>query len=136
VSGATLIKTCLAILAFAALSVGLPATFAPGTFFDDYPFFSSWVGLLPPYNQHLVTDVGGLYVGFGFLFVWALIKPSRQLILPLCIGWFVAQALHFLFHLEHLEGFGTADAIAQTVGLALITLIPLIPISILADRKL
>jgi len=136
VSSSTLIKTCLAILAFAALSVGLPAAFAPGTFFDDYPFFSSWVGLLPPYNEHLVTDVGGLYLGFGFLFVWALIKPSRQLILPLCTGWFIAQALHLVFHVGHLEGFDTADAIGQTIGLALMTLIPLIPISILSGRKL
>lgn len=135
-SGATLIKTCLAILAFAALSVGLPATFAPGTFFDDYPFFSSWVGLLPPYNEHLVTDVGGLYLGFGFLFIWALIKPSRQLILPLCAGWFVAQAIHLIFHVGHLDGFDTADAIGQTIGLAVMTLIPLIPISILTRRKL
>ena len=134
-SSPTLIKACLAFLAFAALSVGLPAAFAPGTFFDEYPFFSSWVGLLPPYNEHLVTDVGGLYLGFGFLFVWALVKPSRQLILPLCIGWLIGQALHLIFHVGHLEGFGTADAVAQTVGLAFITLVPLIPISILYDRR-
>lgn len=131
-----LIKASLAILAFAALSVGLPATFAPATFFDDYPFFTAWIGLLPPYNEHLVTDVGGLYLGFGLLFTWALIKPSRQLILPLCIGWFIAQALHFVFHISHLEGFGTGDAVSQTIGLAVITLVPLIPILILSGRRI
>ena len=135
-SSPTLIKACLAFLAFAALSVGLPAAFAPGTFFDDYPFFASWVGLLPPYNEHLVTDVGGLYLGFGFLFIWALLKPSRQLILPLCAGWFIAQALHFVFHVGHLENFDTADAVAQTIGLALIMLVPLIPVWILAGRRI
>ena len=135
-SSSNLIKASLAILAFAALSVGLPAAFAPQAFFDDYPFFSSWVGLLPPYNEHLVTDVGGLYLGFGFLFVWALVKPSRQLILPLCAGWFVAQILHFIFHIGHLEGFGTADAVAQTIGLAAMTLVPLIPILILGRRRI
>ena len=135
-SGPTLIKACLAFLAFAALSVGLPAAFAPATFFDDYPFFASWVGLLPPYNEHLVTDVGGLYIGFGVLFVWAIIRPSRQLILPLCVGWFVAQLLHFIFHAGHLGPFDTADAIAQTIGLGLITLVPLIPVAILRGRRI
>ena len=135
-SASTLIKSCLAILAFAALSVGLPAAFAPGTFFDDYPFFTAWVGLLPPYNEHLVTDVGGLYLGFGFLFIWALVKPSRQLILPLCIGWFISQLLHFIFHAGHLEPFDTADAVAQTVGLAFITIVPLVPVWILSRRRI
>lgn len=131
-----LIRASLAILAFAALSVGLPAAFAPGTFFDDYPFFASWVGLLPPYNEHLITDVGGLYLGFGVMFIWALIKPSRQLILPLCVGWLICQLLHSIFHAGHLGPFDTADAISQTLLLAFITLLPLLPIWILYRRKI
>ena len=131
-----MIKFSLAILAFAALSVGLPAAFAPETFYEDYPFFTAWINLLPPYNEHLITDVGGLYVGFGVLFVWSLIKPSRQLILPVCVAWFIAQLLHFAFHISHLEGFTTTDAVAQTVGLAVITLVPLVPIALLGSRRI
>jgi len=136
VSSSTLIKASLAILAFAALSVGLPAAFAPETFYEDYPFFTAWINLLPPYNEHLITDVGGLYTGFGVMFVWALIRPSRQLILPLCVGWFVVQILHFAFHISHLEGFTTTETASQTIGLLLITLVPLIPISILGQRRI
>ena len=129
-----LIKGCLALLALAALSVGLPAAFAPDTFYEDYPFFTSWINLLPPYNEHLITEVGGLYIGFGFLFCWALAKPSRQLILPLCIAWLIAQVLHFAFHISHLEGFTTTDSIGQTLGFVVLLLAAMIPVSILWNR--
>ncbi|MGK2956094.1 MAG: hypothetical protein ACSLFI_10550 [Solirubrobacterales bacterium] len=130
-----LIKGCLVVLAFSALSVGLPAAFAPGTFYEDYPFLVSWVNLLPPYNEHLVTDIGGLYTAFGFLFVWSLIKPSRQLILPLCIAWLIAQVLHTAFHVSHLEGFTTTDAVGQTIGFVVLLVAAMIPVSILWNRR-
>jgi len=136
VSSSTLIKASLAILAFAALSVGLPAAFAPETFYEDYPFFTAWINLLPPYNEHLITDVGGLYTGFGVMFVWSLIRPSRQLILPLCVGWFVVQILHFAFHISHLEGFTTTETASQTIGLLVITLVPLFPLAILGQLRI
>jgi hypothetical protein len=134
-SHSNLIKVCLAVLAVSALSVGLPAAFAPGTFYEDYPFFTSWVSLLPPYNEHLVTDVGGLYIGFGFLFCWSLIKPSRQLILPVCIAWLIAQVLHVAFHISHLEGFTTTEAVEQTFGFVVLMIAAMIPVSVLWNRR-
>lgn len=130
-----LVKTCLVVLALAALTVGLPAAFAPASFYEDYPFLTSWVNLLPPYNEHLITDVGGLYVGFGFLFCWSLAKPSRQLILPLCIAWLISQVLHLAFHISHLEGFTTTDAIGQTLGFVILLVAAMIPIAILWNRR-
>ena len=53
-------RGALGFLLVAVLLVGLPAAFAPRTFYDDFPFVAHWVELLPPYNEHLVTDVGGL----------------------------------------------------------------------------
>lgn len=134
-SPASTIRISLAVLALAAFSIGFPAAFAPDAFYENFPFFASWVGLLPPFNEHLITDVGGLYLGFGLMFIWALIKPQRQLILPLCTGWLVVGVLHFTFHVRHLEGFTTTDATGQTASLALITIVALIPIAILSANK-
>lgn len=128
----TLIRACLAILAFAALSVGLPAAFAPEDFYRDYPFFTDWIDLLPPYNEHLISDVGGLYTGFGILFVWALFKPSKQLILPVAVAWLVTQLIHFAFHVGHLAGYDTSDAVSQTAGLTVIAVVPIVLIYALA----
>jgi hypothetical protein len=118
-------RLSLAILIVSALSVGLPATLAPETFYDDFPFVAHWVDLLPPYNQHLVTDVGGLYLGFAVLFVWAARTLQPTLVRAACSAWLLAASLHFLFHATHLDGFGTADAVAELASLAFLLVPPL-----------
>jgi hypothetical protein len=120
----TWLRVALTLLAVEALFVGLPAAFVPRRFYDDFPFLASWVDRLPPYNHHLVTDVGESYLAFALLFAWAAVRPSRALVVPLCSAWALAAALHFLFHVTHLGGFPTADAIAQTASLALVLLLP------------
>lgn len=113
-------RLALALLAVATLSIGLTAAAAPRVFYDDFPFLTHWVELLPPFNEHLVTDVGGLYLGFSILFGWAAWTFERALVRPLCIAWLVTAGIHLIFHAGHLEGFGTADAIAEIASLALL----------------
>lgn len=117
-------RAALAFLALSAASVGLPATLAPRSFYDDYPFVASWVDLLPPYNQHLVTDVGGLYLGFAVVLAWAAWTLQRDLVRAACAGWALMSLLHFRFHATHLDGFSTADAVAELVGLAAVLALP------------
>jgi hypothetical protein len=121
-------RAALAILALSAISVGLPAAVAPHTFYSDFPFLRHWVDLLPPYNEHLVTDVGGLYLGFTVLFAWAAWRPQAALVRPLCAAWLLAAVLHLGFHATHLEGFDTTDAIAELTSLAFLLVPPLIAI--------
>ncbi|MFL5873155.1 MAG: hypothetical protein ACJ75T_06750 [Solirubrobacterales bacterium] len=115
-------RLALAFLLVAALSIGLTAAAFPHAFYDDFPFLTHWVELLPPFNEHLVTDVGGLYLGFAILFGWAAWTFEPALVRPLCIAWLVTASLHLLFHADHLESFGTADAIAEIASLALLLL--------------
>src|SRR4029077_5684580 len=103
----------LAILLLSAASIGLIATLAPHTFYDDFPFFSHWVDLLPPYNEHLVTDVGGLYLGFAVLFAWAAWTLQPTLVRAACSAWLLTEALHLGFHATHLGGVGVARPLRQ-----------------------
>jgi hypothetical protein len=119
------LRGMLAVVAIRALVVGIPATFFPRSFYDDFPWFSSWVSLLPPYNDHLVAYVGGLQLCLGLLFAWG-VPPSRSLILPLSVVWTVAAVHHRLFHITQLEGVPTADALGQTTLLAVYVVVPLI----------
>ncbi len=114
----TAARVALAILAASAGSIGLLATLAPHVFYDDFPFLAHWVHLLPPYNEHLVTDVGGLYLGFAVLFVWAARTLQPTLVRASCWAWLLTEALHLGFHATHLDGFDTADAIGQVASLA------------------
>lgn len=121
-----MIRASLAYLCLSALLVGLPATLAPHSFYDDFPFVTNWVDLLPPYNEHLVTDVGGLYLGFAVLFGWAAWTLEITLARAVSVAWLLVAVLHLFFHVTHLEGFGTADAVAEVASLASLLAPPLL----------
>ena len=125
-----LLRVSLAIVAVSALMPGLEATFGPSSFYGSFPFGRGWVELLPPFNEHLLRDVGGFYLAFAILFAWAAVTLSSALIVPLCVTWTVAAVLHAYFHVTHLDGFSTGDAIAQTVGLLAVIALPLLAIAL------
>jgi hypothetical protein len=125
-------RFALGLLCAAALSIGLTATVFPQTFYNDFPFFAHWVNLLPPFNEHLVTDVGGLYLGFAVLFAWAAWSLERTVIRAVCSAWLLTAGLHLLFHAGHLEGFSTADAVAEIASLGLLLVPP--PLAIWATH--
>jgi hypothetical protein len=128
-------RAALIVLTLAAASIGLPASLAPQSFYDDYPFFASWVDLLPPYNEHLVTDVGGLYLGFAVVLGWAAWTLGRELARAACAGWALMSLLHFVFHAGHLDGFSTADAIAELVALGAVLLVPAVAAWAVGERR-
>jgi hypothetical protein len=119
-------RVALWILAAEAAAVAVPALLAPRYFYDSFPFGASWVDMLPPFNQHLISDIGGFYLAFAVLFAWAAVTLRRPLIVPLCIAWAFAAVVHFVYHVTHLDGWDAADAIAQTITLALVLALPLI----------
>jgi hypothetical protein len=110
----TALAWTLGVLAAVSLVVGLYAFIWPHSFYDHV----LGVDRLPPYNQHLLTDVGGFYLGFAVLFAWAAAERGRALVLATCAAWIVVQALHLAYHVTHLEHFSVATAVAQTVLLA------------------
>jgi hypothetical protein len=117
-------RSGLSLLCASALVIGLTATIAPRSFYDDFPFLAHWVDLLPPYNEHLVTDVGGLYLGFAVLFAWAAWSLERTLARAASVAWLLAGGLHLLFHATHLDDFSTADAIAELASLTWLLALP------------
>ena len=119
-------------LAFTSGVVGVQATLSPHGFYTGFPGGQSWVQYLPPYNEHLIRDVGGFYLAFTILFVWAAITLARALIVPLSVAWSVAAIVHAVYHVLHLDGFPTGDAIAQTVGLFAVAALPLLVIVVSA----
>lgn len=126
----TLLRVVLGSLAVSAAAVGLPALIAPRAFFAGFPLGASWVAELPPFNLHLVGDVGGLYLAFALLFAWAAVTVARDLVVPLCAAWAVAAALHLGFHVAHLERFGAADAAGQIASLALVLALPVLGVTL------
>ena len=129
-----LLRLTLVCLAVSVAVPGLQATISPSAFYAGFPFGRAWVQLLPPYNEHLIRDSGNYEVAFAILFAWAAWRPSRELVIPLAVAWSVAALLHGVYHALHLDGFGAADAVAQTAGLVAVLALPVLAI-VLARQK-
>jgi hypothetical protein len=121
-----LLRVALWSLAGSSALTGITAALLPHAFYTSFPGGLSWVEKLPPYNQHLVSDVGGFYLAFMVLFAWAAVTLARPLLVPLAVAWILAETSHLTYHLLHLEGFDAADAIAQTTGFALLIALPVL----------
>ena len=117
----------LVALALVAAITGFWAFLLPESFFTTFPLPGhSWVVLLPPYNEHLVRDVGEFNLSFALLFTWAAIVFERRLVQAILVAWLVYAVPHFVYHLLHLEHFAPVDRFAQTIGLGSIVLLPLV----------
>jgi hypothetical protein len=114
----------VAILAASAAFVGFWAAIAPHSFYRSFPFPGHhWVAAAGPYDDHLVRDVGGLYLSLLVVSVWALVRRSSELLRMAGAAWFVFSLPHLVFHLDHLDGLTTFDKVGQTTSLALTLLV-------------
>jgi hypothetical protein len=120
----TPLRLALGFLALSAAFPGLQATLSPASFYDGFPLGRAWVELLPPFNEHLIRDVGNYKLAFAILFAWAAWRPSRELVIPVAAAWSVAALLHAGYHVRNLEGFGAGDAAALTSVLVAALVLP------------
>lgn len=118
--------------------IGVWAVLAPRSFYDDFPGGGrSWVSALPPYNEHLVRDVGGLYLALTVVLLAAAVIMERRLVIVALVAALVNAVPHFIFHVGHTDGLSTGDQIAQTVSLALVLAVPiaLLPVAIASSGR-
>lgn len=85
----------------------------PRSFFDDFPT----VSLDPPYNEHLVSDVGGLGLALTGMLLLAAWTVDTGVVLTALTGYLVYAATHFAFHVAHFDHFSLRDAVAVGTGL-------------------
>ena len=70
------VRVLLIVLGAVALELGVWATFAPRSFYDDFPGLGrAWVAADGPYNEHLVRDFGGLNLALAVLTLVAAASP-------------------------------------------------------------
>jgi hypothetical protein len=120
------LRAGLLVLAATALLPGVWGTLWPRSFFDDFPGAgNAWVAAFPPYNEHLVRDVGAFYLGFGVLLLGAAVVTRRRLVQVALVAWVTATVPHGLFHLRHLGELETSHAVLQSIVLAIVTVLPL-----------
>jgi hypothetical protein len=116
-----------ALLALGAVQTinGLYALIAPRSFYDDFPFGRAWVAALPDYSEHLVRDVGGLFLGGALVLLAAGVYLDRRLVWVALVSFLAFSVPHSVFHLLNLGPYTTADVIGNVLALGATVLIPL-----------
>jgi hypothetical protein len=87
----------------------------PRSFYDTFPT----VELDPPYNEHLVSDVGGLGLALTATLYIAAVLLDSKVALTALTGYLVYVATHFLFHVTHFDNFSLLEALGVGTGLGI-----------------
>jgi hypothetical protein len=121
------VRAALWVMAVSEAYVGGWAQFAPASFYAGFPLPGrNWVGMLPPYNEHLIRDVGGLSLVLVVVLVAAALRTDRWTVRVAAVAALVFMVPHTLFHALHLEHFPVGDAVVQTVGTVGLTLLAVV----------
>jgi len=130
-----ILRVSVAILALVSVELGVGATFAPRSFFDDYPGLGRhWVRAYAPYNEHLVRDFGALNLALAVMTIAALITLGRPLLIAVAIAWLAWGVPHLVYHLRHLDVLSTGDKVANVVGLVAVPVLAVVVLVLALGR--
>ncbi len=123
---APVVRAVLAILGAIQATDGLYALLAPRSFYEDFPAGRGWVEALPAYNEHLVRDVGSLFLATAVVLFAAAIWMERRLILIALVSFLTFALPHAIYHFLHLGPYDTFDAVANVVALGFTVVAPVV----------
>jgi hypothetical protein len=124
---ARVVRAALAALLVVALPVGVWATVAPRSFFDDFPGLGrTWVAADGPYNEHLVRDFGSLNLALAAVTVVALVTLARPVVLAAGAAWILYSLPHLVYHVRHRDVYDTSDQVLNLTALAAGLVLPVV----------
>jgi hypothetical protein len=114
-----IVRVVLALWAVVSVQLGIWATFAPRSFYDDYPGFGRhWVRVNGPYNEHFVRDFGALNLALAVVTIAALVTFGRPIVIAVAVAWLAWGVPHLVYHLRHLDVYETEDQVLNVFALA------------------
>ena len=120
-----IVRAVLGILGGVQVVNGLYALLAPSSFYGDFPLGRGWVEALPAYSEHLVRDVGSLFLATGIVLLAAVVWTERRLVQVALVSYLAFALPHAIYHAFNLEPYGTGDAIANVVTLGFTAIAPI-----------
>jgi hypothetical protein len=125
-----IVRVVLVVWAAVSVQLGIWATFAPRSFYDDYPGFGRhWVRVNGPYNEHFVRDFGALNLALAVVTIFAVVTFARPLVIAVAVAWLAWDIPHLVYHLRHLDVYDTGDKVLNVSALAAL---PVLAILVLA----
>lgn len=101
------------------------AVAAPAHFYATFPGFGlHWTAAYPPYNQHLIVDLGATMLTLAVLFLAAAAADRAAVSWVAGLSTAVFGTLHFGYHALHGGQMGTADRLMSLLSLVAGALLP------------
>jgi hypothetical protein len=127
-----IVRVVLVVWAAVSVQLGLWATFAPRSFYDDYPGFGRhWVRVNGPYNEHFVRDFGALNLALAVVTIFALVTFARPLVIAVAVAWLAWDIPHLVYHLRHLDVYDTGDKVLNVSALAALPVLAIIVLALM-----
>ncbi len=109
-------RIALGLIAIFMAPTGLQAALFPRSFYDDFPMGRGWIAMMrEPYSEHLVRDVGGLFLALVVASAWVAWRSLDTR--PLAFAWLLQGSLHFVYHIGHLDSFEGVDKVGLVMSL-------------------
>jgi hypothetical protein len=122
-----LVRIALVFGVLEQLWTGVWSLLWPRHFYDTFPLPGHpWQAWQPSYNEHLLRDFGALNLVLALLFGVAAYTMDRLMTRVALVAYLVFGVPHLIFHLNHLAGLPTVDAVAQVTSLAIGVAAPLV----------
>jgi hypothetical protein len=127
-----IVRVVLVVWAAVSVQLGIWATFAPRSFYDDYPGFGRhWVRVNGPYNEHFVRDFGALNLALAVVTIFALVTFARPLVIAVAVAWLAWGVPHLVYHLRHLDVYDTGDKVLNVSALAALPVLAIIVLALM-----
>lgn len=129
-------RVVLAVLFVAGIGIGCWAYFAPRAWYTTFPGFGrTWLPQLGPCDEHLVADVGAMFLAYAGLSLVALLRVrDRRVVLATGLCWLVFGALHLAYHLTMLDRYQPLDQVVNVI--LLVALLVIAVIVLFPNRRL
>jgi hypothetical protein len=118
------IRVVLGVLAAVAVMVGMWAALFPASFYSDFPGLGRvWVAADGPFNEHLVRDVGQLFLAMAVVTGVAVAFPVALLVRTVGAAWLVEGLPHLVYHASHTDLYDTVDFVLNLASLSLLVVL-------------
>lgn len=124
------LRNGLLLLTVIQAATGLWMLFLPRSFYDHV----LGVSALPPFNEHLMRDLGGVYLAISVVLGVSAASMERRLVRTALAAYLVVSVSHLIFHATHHGGTTAAEATVLTTSLVLLVLVP--SVLLLLSRQL
>ncbi|MET0295878.1 MAG: hypothetical protein ABW024_00640 [Microbacterium sp.] len=123
----TLRRIILWVTAATGLFVGLWAAAWPDTFYTAFPGLGRvWIAIDGPFNEHLIRDVGSLYLALAAASIAATFSRTPDAGRVVGVAWAVFGIPHLIYHASQFSHMSAVDVVGNIISLGASLLLGLV----------